>query len=219
MTQPAIRLRSLRALGARASFFVGLRGALSLGGAVSLGAHLVGCSHPSDEPANQRATSTPAVAPLQYTVPSTWEKTESSDTKERRAGFKVSRAGDDKEDGEALVLFFGTGSAGDRDKIWDDWFAQFDGNPKADAKRADFEGTHGLKVETWQFLGNYKLNMGPHKRGMTKSPVQMVKNGFRMLSAVVHTPDRGNWFFRLVGPDQTVQAAAPDFKAMLDSAQ
>ena len=40
-----------------------------------------------------------------------------------------------------------------------------------------------------------------------------------MIGAVVHTKDRGNWFFRLVGPDATVQAAKSDFFAMIESAK
>ncbi len=186
---------------------------------VTFSSVLGACGSKADEPAGVSALpSEPHVAPLHYTAPSGWQKNEESDQAERRAGFVVPHAGDDKEDGEALVLFFGTGSAGDRDKQWDPWFKQFDGDPKKDAARSTFE-THGITVETFEFAGNYKLNMGPHRPGQTRSPVQMVKNGFRMIGAVARTKDRGNWFFRLVGPDATVTAAKPDFLAMLKSVE
>jgi hypothetical protein len=181
--------------------------------------YLSGCSHKTEEQPSPEATRADTkVAPLQLMAPPTWHKTEESDDKPRRAGYAVPKVGDDKEDGEALVLFFGTGSAGDRDKQWDEWFGQFDGNAKQDATRGTLEA-NGMQAETFEILGTYKLNMGPHRRGQTKSPVQMVKEHFRMIGVVLHTKDRGNWFFRLVGPDATVQAARSDFIAMIEGAK
>jgi hypothetical protein len=183
-------------------------------------ASLVACSRTPDEPEAAPATTSaaPAVRPLAWKAPPAWKKSESNETGPRRAGYKVPSVGDDKEEAEALVLFFGLGTPGDRDKIWDEWFAQFDGDAKHDAKRASFE-VRGMQVETFEMVGTYKLNMGPRRPGMTKSPVQMVKEHFRMIAAVVHTKDRGNWFFRLVGPDATVAAASSDFRALLDSVE
>ena len=139
---------------------------------------------------------------------------ESSPSKARRAGYKVPPAGNDKEDAELLVLFFGTGANGDRDKQWEPWFEQFDGTPKESATRAEFDAPAG-RVETFEFKGAYKLNLGQQRPGMKKSPVQMVKQDFRMIGAVVKTTSRGNWFFRLVGPDETVLAAKDAFLSML----
>jgi hypothetical protein len=183
--------------------------------------YLTGCSHKAEELPTLVSASSQAdirVASLKFTAPPSWRKTEESDDKPRRAGYAVPKVGDDKEDGEALVLFFGTGSAGDRDKQWDPWFEQFDGDAKKDAKRETFE-TNGMQIETFEFLGTYKLNMGPHRPRMNKSPVQMVKEHYRMIGAVVHTKDRGNWFFRLVGPDATVLAAKSDFRSMLEEVE
>lgn len=208
MTEKMRRVRSVRSLSVAAAFFV-------MGAAVAGGS---GCSRTPDEPEAARVSASPQLAPLGYRVPPSWPKSEASDTGPRRAGYKVPTVGDDKEEGELLVLFYGAGSAGDRDKIWDEWFGQFDGDAKKEAKRSTFE-VKGMQVETFEIAGSYKLNMGPKRPGMTKSPVQMVKEHFRMIAAVVHTKDRGNWFFRLVGPDATVQAAAGDFRAMLESAE
>ncbi len=205
MTEKTCRPRSVRALLAAAAFFVLLGPA-------------DGCSRTPDEPEASRASATPPAAPLSYKAPPSWKKSESSETGPRRAVFKVPPVGDDKEEGEAVVLFFGQGTPGERDKIWDEWFAQFDGDAKKDAKRTSFV-VRGMQVETFEFAGTYKVNMGPKRPGMTKSPVQIVKEHYRMLAAVVHTSDRGNWFFRLVGPDATVQAAATDFRSWLESAE
>ena len=153
--------------------------------------------------------------PLVYTPPATWTKTDGDDKSARRASYRVPKTGNDTEDAELLVLFYGTGSNGDRDKSWDEWFKQFDGNAKKDATRETFQ-VNGMQVETFEFVGTYKLNMGPQRRGMTTSPVQMVKSDYRMIGVVVHTLDRGNWFFRLVGPKETVEAHKAELHAMLE---
>ena len=181
----------------------------------SLGALAVGCSDPRPEPSAGSSRAQSMVKPILYEVPPAWTETESSPTSARRAGYRVPRVGNDKEDGEMLVLFFGTGSNGDRDKQWDPWFEQFDGTPKESATRATFDSKAG-PVETFEFKGAYKLNLGKQRPGMKKSPVQMVKQDFRMIGAVVKTESRGNWFFRLVGPDETVLAAKGTFLAMLE---
>ncbi len=198
------------------------RRALSPHGPVPLAlalALLAGCGDRTAEPTPE-TTSRPsgAVRPLELTLPPAWSQTESSPTAARRAGYKVPRVGDDKEDGELLLLFFGTGSNGDRDKQWAPWFEQFDGDAKASAQRASFDSPAGV-VETFEFKGNYKLNLGKQRPGMTKSPVQMVKHEFRMIGAVVKTKDRGNWFVRLVGPDETVLAAREAFLEVLKTAR
>jgi hypothetical protein len=180
---------------------------------------LAACGDRTAEPTPEGASrQSGPVKPLELTLPPSWPQTESSPTSARRAGYKVPRVGDDKEDGELLVLFFGTGANGDRDKQWQPWFEQFDGDPKAAAERASFDSPAG-PVETFEFKGNYKLNLGKQRPGMTKSPVQMVKHEFRMIGAVVRTKDRGNWFVRLVGPDETVLAARDAFLEVLKTAR
>jgi len=152
---------------------------------------------------------------LVWSAPAGWNVTESSDTDARRTGYGVPKLGNDKEDAEILVLHFGKGPMGERDAQWDSWLGQFDGDAKSQAERKELKSESGFAVETFEFLGNYKLNVGPQRPGMKKSPVQMVKKDFRMIGAVVKTPDRGNWFFRLVGPDETVKGAREPFLEML----
>ncbi|MFO0616423.1 MAG: hypothetical protein U0414_27775 [Polyangiaceae bacterium] len=201
--------RSARSLRPRTAF------ALTL----LIGASFFGCSKASDElTVRTDSSATLTVKTIDYRVPATWRKTEGTNDEIRRAGYAAPKIGDDKEDAEALVLFYGTGSDGDRDKVWDPWFKQFDGDAKADAVRSKLDAG-GNEVEVFEFLGNYKLFMGPRKPGQKTSPVQMVKEHFRMIGAVLHTKDRGNWYFRLVGPDATVQAAKSDFLAMIESAR
>src|SRR5689334_12887879 len=72
------------------------------------------------------AQAMPAVAPLIYEVPGTWTKMGESTVNARRAGFKVPKAGADSEEAEVSVLFYGTGSQGDADKVFKDWFGDWD---------------------------------------------------------------------------------------------
>lgn len=196
--------------------------ALDLGSRLSLCAALAlfSCSDQPSEPTPEARSSsgsasdeTPKIA---WEVPPSWTLTESTEQGPRRAGYAVPRVGNDTEDAELLVLFFGTGKGSARDDQWSSWLEQFDGNAKQDAVRAAFEVPAGA-VETFEHVGNYKLNMGPQKKGMKRSPVQVVKKNFRMLGAFMKTKDRGNWFFRLVGPDETVKAMKEPFTDMLRS--
>ena len=76
-----------------------------------------------------------------------------------------------------------------------------------------------LDFETVDMRGTYKIPLGPTPRGKKGAPAQMVKKDHRLYGAAVETPDRGNWFFMLLGPDEAVQAAKPAFRAMLESAR
>lgn len=156
----------------------------------------------------------PSVAPLLWDAPGSWTKLGGSGP--TRATYRIGKVGDDKEEAEMTVLFFGTGSKGDPAPVFKEWIEPFDGNPAASAKRESFE-VKGFKVETVEVAGTYKIALTPPSRRMKKAPVQMVKNGYRLHGAVVKTADRGNWFFKLVGPDETVQSSKSAFRAMLET--
>ena len=164
------------------------------------------------------AAAAPAVAPLVYDVPGTWTKMSDSQVSAKRALFKVPKAGADTEDAELTVYFFGTGSQGDPDKIFKEWFDQFDGNAAATAERKSFDGAAG-KVDTIEVAGTYKVSLGPPVGPRKKSPMQMVKEKWRLYAAVVRTKERGNWFFKLVGPDETVLAAKNALETALQAAK
>ena len=179
-----------------------------------------GCSKaPAEpEPTAQTASAAPAVTPLTWDVPGTWTALPASRSGPKKAVYKVEKAGNDKEDAELDVLFFGTGAEGDPDKIFKEMFGTFDGDVGASAKRERFE-VRGMKVEIVDTSGTYKQALSPPVGPKKQSPVQMVKQNWRLHAAVVKTPDRGNWFFKLTGPDETVQAASPAFRTLVESAK
>jgi hypothetical protein len=174
-------------------------------------------AEPDVAPASS-AASAPAVAPLLWDAPGAWARLDVPASGARKAAYRVDKAGNDKEEAEANVFFYGTGAKGDPAVSFKEWFDQFDGNVGADAAREKIQ-VRGLEVETVEVSGTYKIGLTPPMRGKKASPVQMVKNKWRLYGAVVKTPDRGNWFFKLAGPDETVQAAKSAFRTMLESAR
>jgi hypothetical protein len=179
---------------------------------------LPACNKAPAEPEGRPASSSdqsPAVAPLLWDAPAAWTKLDVSGGP-KKAAYQVTKAGDDKEEAQVEVLFFGTGAKGDPVANFKEWFDQFDGNVGATAARETF-AVHALKAETVEVSGTYKIALTRPPRGRKAAPVQMVKNKWRLYGAVVRTPDRGNWFFKLVGPDETVQAARSAFRTMVES--
>jgi hypothetical protein len=178
------------------------------------------CSRTPDEPnpPPSTVTSAPALKPLAWTVPGAWTALDAPRSGPKKAAYRTTKAGDDKEEAQVEVFFHGTGAAGDPDKRFKEWFEQFDGDVGKGAARERFKaGT--LEVETVEVSGTYKIALGPPVGPKKQAPMQMVKQGYRLLGAVVKTPDRGNWFFKLAGPDDTVKAARDAFRGMLESAQ
>lgn len=170
------------------------------------------------DPPPPTVTSAPAVKPLSWTVPGAWTTLDAPRSGPTKAIYRTTKAGDDKEEAQVEVHFHGTGAAGDPEKRFKEWFDQFDGDVGKDAVRERFKaGT--LDVETVEVSGTYKIALGPPVGPKKQAPMQMVKQNFRLLGAVVKTPDRGNWFFKLAGPDDTVKAARDAFRGMLESAQ
>lgn len=164
-------------------------------------------------------TSAPAVTPLAWEAPGTWTLvTEGQRSGPKKAVYKIPKAGNDKEEAELTIFFFGTGSQGDVPKRFAEWFGEFDGNVGETAQRESFE-VRGMKVEMADAAGTFKIALGPKVGPQKKAPMQMVKENWRLLGAVVKTPDRGNWFFKLVGPNETVQAARSTFRTLLESAK
>ncbi|MEJ7731360.1 MAG: hypothetical protein WKG00_19360 [Polyangiaceae bacterium] len=182
-----------------------------------LGLLLAACSKSPSEPEPPAAASAhePAFAPLVWDAPPTWTLLPGAKAP-KKATYKVPATGGDKEDAEVNVVFFGTGAEGDPERRFKEMFGQFDGDVGATARRESFE-VHGWRVETVDAAGTFKMNLTPEVGPKKRSPVQMVKKDHRLQAAVVRTPDRGNWFFRMTGPDATVQAATGSFRAMIDS--
>jgi hypothetical protein len=190
----------------------------ALAGAV-LGGLLAACSRAPAEPEKtvssaSAAPTTPAVAPLLWDAPGSWTKLPVPPSGAKKAAYRIEKVGNDKEEAEMNVFFLGTGSKGDPAGVLKEWFGQFDGDAAATARREQLD-VKGFQVEAVEVAGTFKIGLTPPARGHKQPPVQMVKNNWRLHGAIVKTTDRGNWFFKLTGPDETVQSARSAFRVML----
>jgi hypothetical protein len=158
-----------------------------------------------------------AVAPLLWDVPPTWTSNAPPHGSAQKAAYRVPKAGDAKAEAEVVVVFFGTGSVGDVDKAFATWSAEFESPDGAQPKRAPLDGGR-FPVETLEAAGKYKVGVGPQVGPKKKAPVQMMREHYRLVGAVVKTTDRGNWFFKMTGPEDTVASSRDAFLSMVRSA-
>jgi hypothetical protein len=97
----------------------------------------------------------------------------------------------------------------------DRWYGQFtqpDGSEtktKATTKKLELAG---CKVTLVDIPGTYKDSPGgPFAGGRA-----VERPDYRMLAAIVETPDRGNYFLKFYGPAKTVAAHADGFRTMVE---
>lgn len=145
-------------------------------------------------------------AGLAWNAPADWVAVPPSSTM-RRAQYRVpGKAGD----GECAVFYFGPGQGGDAQSNAERWAAQFltaDGQPTT-AKTRDLATASG-KVLIVETAGAYQAG------SMTGGAVES-KPGYALLGAIAQGPD-ANWFFKLTGPQATVDAQRAAFQAMVSS--
>lgn len=185
----------------------------------ALGLALACSRAPSEpEPGAKPAATSAAVPPITFSPPGTWNRVESSSTGEKRAVYKVPKVGADKEDAELTVFFYGTGSGGDPQPHVDEWLRFFEGDPQKDGRRETVV-VDGRTLDFAETAGKYKMPVGPPIGPNKKTPMQIVKEDFRILIGVVHTKEQGNWFFRLIGPNDTVLSSRDAFQTLVREAK
>ena len=151
-------------------------------------------------------------AGLRYSVPQTWQRVPAPSDM-RAAQYKIEGTAPGGADGAEVVLFFfGQGKGGTTEANLERWYGQFtqpDGKPSKDKAVVTVRTVNGLKVTSVDLSGIYTAQMKPGE-GAAPRPET------RMLAAAVEGPG-GPWFFRMIGPTATVNAAAADFQQMLGS--
>lgn len=175
---------------------------------------LGGCRDAPDEPAPSaaRATAAPATPTLRWTVPPTWTLDKSAESGENRAKYKIPPQGEAKHDAELLVRRLGPGTQAKIDEQLRLFLADFEGPGVEGARRETL--THGaITSHVVELEATYKLPMGPRVKGRPAATV--IKEDWAGIAAGVMTPDRGNWMFTLVGPEDAVRAARSDLHNLL----
>jgi hypothetical protein len=146
---------------------------------------------------------------LDWTVPSGWTPEKPSSSM-RRAQYRVPGSAGD---GECAVFYFGPGQGGDPMANAERWASQFtnpDGSPARGSMKTSEIDAGGLKVVLVEIAGTYSGGMT-----MTAEPA-VPEPGYRLLGAIAPGPD-ANWFFKLTGPDATINAQRAAFVSMVRS--
>jgi len=146
-----------------------------------------------------------AAGGIRWTTPAKW--TVADPKPMRKATYVIPPSGAGVEAGECGVFFFGKGQGGSVDENLDRWAKQFEG---AAAPKRSESSVHGLKVHRMDLSGTYLAPGGPMMQSQGK------KAGWRLSGAIVEAPE-GLVFFKCVGPDATIQAAAKDIDALIQS--
>ena len=112
---------------------------------------------------------------------------------------KVPRVEDDKRDGRLTIMGAG-GSIDANVARWEGQFSQADGS--ATKAKVTEETVEDMKVTMVDISGTYVETMGGPFSGGKK-----VENpDFRVLAAIIATPEAGNYFVKLIGPKATINA-------------
>jgi hypothetical protein len=149
----------------------------------------------------------PQVPTVVWRDPPKWERLTGGSSM-RKAAYKIKAAADDPEDAEAAVYYFGPSSGGSIEANIQRWTAQFPDVPASEVKRVERQA-NGMKQTVIELQGTYDGS------SMTIREVAKKPN-FRMIAAVVETP-AGSYFFKLTGPQRTVESARSAFFTLLDS--
>lgn len=130
----------------------------------------------------------------------------------RKAQFRLPKVEDDADDGELVLYHFGIGGGGSTQANIDRWIGQIkqpDGRPSKDMAKTEMRDVGSLKVTLLDVTGTYSASIA-----MMAS--EQDKPGYRMLAAVVEG-EGGPWFFKLVGPENTVSHWQAAFGDMVGS--
>ncbi len=147
---------------------------------------------------------------ISFEVPASWKSAKPTNEM-RKAQLKVAPVDGDREPAE-LVLFVFPNAAGGGGAVemnierWRKQFSDADG----DAAAAETKAVKGANVDATrvEVAGTYKDPFAPG------GP----REGYRLLGAIVVTKNAG-YFFKMVGPDKTMKALAPEFDQMIKTLQ
>jgi hypothetical protein len=123
--------------------------------------------------------------------------------------FAVPSGADEEETGRVTIMVAG----GSVEANVDRWLGQFElpegGNVKEKAEIKE-KKIADLNVHRVDVTGTYKDQRGPFAPAVTRAD-------YRMLAAIIQTPQHGNYFIKFYGPKETVGKQEKAFDTMLES--
>jgi hypothetical protein len=161
------------------------------------------------EPAHETDGATGAASGITWNVPSAWEVGPA-----RQMRVATYLVGGNTSNTDCAVFYFGPGQGGAVQANIDRWIGQFvqpDGSSSSEAAALAEHEFGGLRVTTIDLTGTYTASMGGPMSGQKEE-----RPNWRMLGAIVEAP-QGPVFFKLTGPEETVETATNDFQQMLTS--
>ena len=127
----------------------------------------------------------------------------------RVATYKIAPAKGDADEAELAVFYFGKGQGGTIDDNMKRWAGQFESAKPPVMKK---EKLAGFDVSRIEVKGTYGAAMGPMAPASSSAP----KANYALLGAIVEAPE-GSVFFKLTGPQKTVESARLALDKMLKS--
>ncbi len=160
------------------------------------------------------ASPAPSESPaLVFDAPKDWKQTK-VERAFRQAQYLIPRAGSDTEDGEMILYYFGKNEGGSVQMNLDRWKGQFttaQGEPIAEgAYLIEKFVAGGMKVTMLDVAGHF------HDAMFSPHPAKPSERAYRMYAAVVETDD-GPFFFKAIGPVNTMAEHRDAFVTMLRS--
>ena len=156
-------------------------------------------------------THTVTAGDIKLMIPEAWSQKETT-SRFRLAQFSIPKTGDDKEDAEFIVFYFGAGGGGNVDPNIHRWIGQFHPQGRT-VKLSSGKCPQGDYVLA-DIRGNWKKPIGPPIQQQT---VEMPNA--RVISVVLTTKDQGNFFLQLRGPEKTVAASADALRAAIGASK
>jgi len=147
---------------------------------------------------------------MRWTAPESWVAERPSSSM-RRAQYRVPGQ-EEGRDAEAIVFYFGPGQGGDAESNAARWIAQFSdpsGGPTEHSEKRELR-VGDMEIVRVEVRGTYDGGMLMRRGGPTSFPDYM------LLGAIAKGPD-ANWFFKLTGPEPTVQQHKKAFDELLAS--
>jgi hypothetical protein len=154
------------------------------------------------------------LGPVILQAPAEWTSTPPT-SKMRKAQFSLPRVEGDSEDGELVIYYFG-GEGGSAQANLERWYGQFeqpDGASSSEKAKTAAATVDGMATTTVDLSGTYVAPVTP------MDPTNRYnKPNFRMLAAVLETGE-GPFFFKLVGPEKTIEKWSSTFGDFVKSAK
>lgn len=149
------------------------------------------------------------LGPVTALVPKDWKETPTKSGMRTAQWTVPGKAGD----AELVVYYFGPSGAGGADANLERWIGQFeqpDGSPSQSKAKVDKKTVGTLSVITVEVSGRYVAAMSPGSAQKNDKP------DHTLLGAIVETMN-GPYYFKMVGPKETMTAAHKPFHAFIDS--